>query len=423
MSKSSNTGKSLSALGKRTEDPPIAWLMRIALEKPELISLAAGFTDNASLPVKETKALVSDLLSKQKQGATTLQYGPSAGDPELRSLTARRLKELDGQGNAKALSERTIITHGSQQLLYLLSEVLFDEGDIVLLEDPSYFVYFGIAQSRGIQCRGVAMDEHGMRPDALEARLAEMKKSGEIKKLKLLYLVSYFQNPSGITTTIERKRELMAVLRRYEKAAGRLLPVLEDGAYRELGFGEGSVPSMMTIDGADDRLIYTSTYSKPFATGIRAGFGVLPEWLFPVVLRVKGNHDFGTANFVQQILRESLRTGVYQRHVEKVRMRYRNKARVMTKAIEASFPDWVDWGEPDGGLYVWAGLKKNRATGMNSAFFKKALDSGVLYVPGQLCYADDPTRKKPNHQMRLSFGAASKAEIEAGISRLGGLMS
>ena len=238
----------------------------------------------------------------------------------------------------------------------------------------------------------------------------------------MFYMVTYFQNPSGITTTLERKQQILDLLRRYEKHAGHLIPIVEDGAYRELGFNGEVVPSALTLEGADERVIYTSTYSKPFATGIRAGIGVLPKDLYPVILRLKGNHDFGTANLIQQILKEALTSGVYAHHVDRVRGRYKRKSATMVKAIRASFPDWVDWEVPDGGLYVWASLKKKMATGLKSKFFQAALDKGVIYVPGQLCYADDPTRKKPNHQMRLSYGAASAKDIEEGIARLGELI-
>lgn len=410
----------LSALGQRISEPPIAWLMKQTLDHPNLISLAAGFTDNPSLPVAEAHELAERILSKPKCGQQALQYGVSAGDAKLRELTVARLHKLDGS-QSHATADQTIITHGSQQLLYLLSEALFDPGDIVIVEDPTYFVFLGIAQSRGMQCRGVKLTPEGIDLADLERCLEELKHDGLLPKLKVLYLVSYHQNPTGYTSQFERKAAALKLLRRYEKAAGHPIYLLEDAAYRELRFAGKDVPSALTCPGSD-RVIYAGTYSKPFATGIRVGFGILPKDLYPVVLRIKGNHDFGTANLLQQLLAEALGTGVYERHLIALHQRYASKAAVMVKAIRQHFPAHIEWREPDGGLYVWARTPERLKTGMKSTFFKRALAADVLYVPGELAYAEDPRRPKPNHEMRLSYGGASEKDIAEGIARLGKLL-
>jgi 2-aminoadipate transaminase len=411
----------LSQLGQRIAEPPIAWLMKQSLDHPHLISLAAGFTDNPSLPVTETQELAQRVLSKASRGQAALQYGASAGDTLLRELTVKRLQHLDA-GKAVAPVAQTIITHGSQQLLYLLSEALFDPGDIVIVEDPTYFVFLGIAQSRGMDCRGVKLTPEGVDLADLERCLETLRKEGSLPKLKALYLVTYHQNPTGYTSQLERKAAALKLLNRYEKAAGHPIYLLEDAAYRELRFKGEDVPSALTCKGSE-RVIYAGTYSKPFATGIRVGFGILPKELFPVVLRIKGNHDFGTANLLQQLLAEALATGAYERHLKQLRERYARKAAVMVAAIKKHFPANVQWREPDGGLYVWARTPERVATGMKSAFFKKALAQDVLYVPGELAYADDAHRPKPNHEMRLSFGGAVEKDIIEGIARLGRLLA
>ena len=136
-------------------------------------------------------------------------------------------------------------------------------------------------------------------------------------------------------------------------------------------------------------------------------------------MRVKGNHDFGTANFLQQILSQALTNGSYETQVAKLRRRYARKAKVMTQACSAHFPDAVQWENPTGGLYVWARLPAKVRSGLKSALFEAALRHKVLYVPGSLCYCDDTTRRKPNRELRLSYGNASLKEIEEGIARLG----
>lgn len=416
----------LSQLGQRTTEPPISWLMGIALERPNLISLAAGFTDNESLPVDFTREIMHDLLRHAKHGQPALQYGPTPGDPELRALTAARVLGLDRDAGARPArsryaAERTIITNGSQQLLYMLTEALCDPGDIALVEDPTYFVYLGIAQSHGVQCRGVKLEADGIDLNHLEATLKRLKRSGELKRVKFLYLVSYFQNPSCLTTAFAKKKAALELLGRYEKAAGHPLYLLEDAAYRELRFEGRDTPSALALKGAEDRVLYTSTYSKPFATGIRAGYGILPKEILTVVSRIKGNHDFGTANLVQQVLRRALSSGRYEQHLEKLRARYAHKAEVMLQSMQRHFPAEITWPDTRGGLYYWANVP-GAETGLESRLFRTALDAGVFYVPGGLCYAPDPTRPVPQHEMRISFGAASLRNIRAGVKRLGAVL-
>jgi len=152
-------------MARRTAEPPISWLMRIKLERPRLISLAAGFTDNATLPVAGSRRLLNELLGDTALGQAALQYGSTAGDAKLRNLTARRIRQLDGNPRGQAASyeaKRTVITHGSQQFLYMATEALCDPGDIVLVEDPTYFVYLGIMQSRGVAGRGVRINRDGI---------------------------------------------------------------------------------------------------------------------------------------------------------------------------------------------------------------------------------------------------------------------
>lgn len=413
----------LSALGRRTEPPPIAWLMKTALSRPQLISLAAGFTDNATLPVKLSRKLLNEVLRSPKTGRPALQYGISAGENALRQLTARHLQKLDGGHDRAHSPERVLITGGSQQLLYLTLEALCDEGDLVLVEDPTYFVFLSILQSRGIQARGVRLERDGLDLAHLESVLERLKKSGGLRRVKALYLVTYFQNPTGATTTLAKKRAALKLLKKYERAAGHPIYLIEDAAYRELRFDHGhDVPTALTLPGAKERVIYAGTYSKPFATGVRVGFGILPEPVYTAALRIKGNHDFGTANLLQHLLTRALDAGHYDRHVAKIRRNYARKAAVMKRAIAEHFPASVEVWEAGGGLYFWARLPKRISAGVKSKVFRAALKNDVLYVPGELCYAADPWRRQPNHEMRLSFGSASVENIREGIQRLGAVL-
>ncbi len=411
----------LSKLGQRTVEPPISWLMHAALSRPKLISLAAGFTDNPSLPIAETRALLNEILRSPKTGQPALQYGITAGETNLRQLTARHLQKLDADGvTSKSHSwERVMITGGSQQLLYMTLEALCDEGDIILVEDPTYFVFLSILQSRGIRARGVRLERDGLDLAHLESVLQSLKHSGELCRVKMLYLVSYFQNPTGVTTNFRKKRGILKLLKKIERAAGHPIYLLEDAAYRELRFKGPDIKSALMVRGAAERVIYTGTYSKPYAPGARIGFGLLPEPLFTSVQRIKGNHDFGSANLLQQLLAGALASGLYEKHVAKIEKRYGQKARVMKQALAEHFPPNVEIWESGGGLYFWARLPRNVSAGVKSKVFQTALKNDVLYVPGELCYADDPARAKPDNEMRISFGSASEENIREGIKRLG----
>jgi 2-aminoadipate transaminase len=395
--------------------------MATALAQPNLISLAAGFTDPETLPVREVQGLLREILSAPRRGQMALQYGTTAGDPLLRDLTARRLCSLDAPRLKadRCTADRVVITNGSQQLLYMVTEALCDPGDIVLVEDPTYFVYLGILQSHGIQARGIRMEPDGLSLAHLEEVLRTLKRSGDLRRVKLLYSVTYYQNPTGITTSEHKKAETLRLLREFEPAAGHPLYYLEDAAYRELRFGGVDVPSAMALAGSSDRILYAGTYSKPFATGIRVGFGLLPEPVLTAVLRIKGNHDFGSCNFAQQVLAQALQGGRFEAHLQALRKRYASKARLMEAGMKASFPSAVGWQTPQGGLYFWPRLPGRHRSGPRSALFRAALAKGVLYVPGELCYAIDPTRRRPSHELRLSFGNASAKELGTGLERLG----
>jgi 2-aminoadipate transaminase len=404
--------------------------MQAALARRRLISLAAGFTDNPSLPVAETRAVLNQILRSPKTGRPALQYGSTAGDPTLRQLTVSHLRKLDweatrrlspNRGRRHSLAsgifdwERLLVTSGSQQLLYLTAEALCDEGDIVLVEDPTYFVFLGILQSRDLRARGVRLERDGVDLAHLEKVLTTLRRTGNLRRVKLFYLVSYFQNPTGVTTSFEKKRGLLQCLKRFERAAGHPIYLLEDAAYRELRFSGADVPSALAGAGAAGRVIYAGTFTKPFATGARVGYGLLPEPLFTAIRHLKGNHDFGTANLLQQFFARVLATGRHQRQVARLQRRYAHKARVMRLAMEKHFPPAVEWWEPAGGLYFWARLPKGIPAGTKSKVFQTALQHDVLYVPGELCYADDPSRCKPDNEMRISFGNATESDISEGI--------
>ena len=388
--------------------------MKLTLERPQLISLAAGFTDNATLPAEEVNRITREILRRPKTAQSALQYGTTIGLPQLRRELLGRWQQQDRyvRQRSPVTSDHIVVTNGSQQLLYLVTEVLCDPGDIVLVEDPTYFVYLGIVQAMGL--RPFGFDSVA----ALESKLEHLKRQRLLPRLKLLYLITYFQNPTGRTWSLEDKREAMAVVRRYERAAGHPIYIVEDAAYRDMRLEGKDVPSFKMLDPRNERVVYANTLTKPFATGIKIGYGILPAALMRAVLNSKGNHDFGSSNFLQAILARALATGVYERHLAAVAAAYRLKRDAMIQALDRFLSTSIRYHQPRGGLYIWLELDAGTRTGASSKLFRRALDAGVLYVPGEMCFCNDPTRPIPRNCIRLSFGAPGPKQIRQGIKLL-----
>ena len=202
---------SLSASSERTTTPAISVLMTMALANPSLISLAAGFVDQATLPVDPTAKDMAGLASNEVEARRALQYGTTAGDDVLRARLVGLIETNEGvpAGSYESILPRTIVTTGSQQLLYLVAEALIDPGDIVLVESPTYFVFLGVLESRGARVIGIETDEHGMKLDVLNDTLLHLEAEGQLSRVKLIYTVSEHSNPSGISLSPDRRGDLV----------------------------------------------------------------------------------------------------------------------------------------------------------------------------------------------------------------------
>ncbi len=410
----------LSAQASRTPDSPISFFIQKAIETPGLISLAAGLVDEASLPAAAVGEAVAAIMADPATARAALQYGSTQGLPALREKILAEVCTADGvrpaEGNLSPAN--VVVTTGSQQLLYLLGEVLFDEGDIVIAEAPSYFVYHGVLGSLGVKVLAVPMDDGGMDLDALEDLLLRLDTTGELHRLKLIYTVDYFQNPTGLTLAEGRRPRLVELARRFSK--DHRIIVLEDAAYRELRYTGPDLPSVKRFDDRNEFVVYTSTFSKPCAPGLKTGYAILPNDLVGPICHLKGNHDFGSTNLAQHIIDRLLATGAYRQHVDQLRSMYRVKRDAMLRAIEAEFADWpaVTWTVPDGGLYVWMAFPESLDAGSNGPLVPRALEAGVLYVPGEFGHVPDELGNVRKHEVRLSYGVANEVQIAEGIRRL-----
>jgi 2-aminoadipate transaminase len=408
------SGKSL-----RTTDSPITYFIQKALENPQLISFAAGLVDQDSVPTKEFGEAVAAVLANPTTARAALQYGSTQGLPALREQVLQLVCQADGIDPAAVnlTAHDVVITTGSQQLLYLLAELLLDPGDIVITEAPSYFVYHSLLQSHGVRVLAVPMDEAGLDTDALELLLERLQRTGDLSRVKLIYTVDYFQNPTGLTLAAHRRPKLVELARRF--STNHRILILEDIAYRELRYSGDDIPSVKRFDPTNEFVVTTGTFSKSCSPGLKTGYALLPRDVLAPLLHLKSSHDFGSNNLVQYALTWLIASGAYQQNVEKLRGVYRHKRNVMQAALEREFRDRDDvtWTTPDGGLYFWLTFK-GLETGPTGPLVAAGLETGVLYVPGEFAHVADETGLIPRNECRLCFGVASIDEIDEGIRRL-----
>lgn len=394
---------SYSKLGQcaRSVESVITRLMADKLANPHMLSLAAGFTDNRVLP----EDLVHSAIERLSRTAdrTHLQYGMNRGRPALRRQVVDLLKSYPKEEGLDLSGDNVLITTGSQQGLYILVQMLCDPGDIVLVESPSYFVFLELLQGLGVRAVSIPSDEAGrIDMDGMRGLLSSLSVSGDLERVKLLYVMGAFANPSARSISEDDKRELAQLMKSLE----RQIPVVEDMAYRELYF-DGPYParSLLSMDEwSGYPVIYSGTFTKPFATGLKIGFMVSrDEDCLTTVAKIKGHQDFGSAHFNQAIIESVIEAGDYHQHLGSIRQHYKRKRDTMESALEANgFREsgWK-WDQPLGGLLLWARGPEGLDSRLGSRFHQLCLKKEILYVPGDLCFSEG----EPHNCVRLSFGA------------------
>jgi 2-aminoadipate transaminase len=411
---------SLSRRWKWASRQAISFLMAQAVENADCISLAAGLVDQQTLPVSAVRAACAHLLGQETLARAALQYGTTAGAERLRRLLLGHLASLEGcpVEQLGVDLDQVVVTTGSQQLLSLVGEILVDPEDIVLVSAPTYFAYLGTLHGLGARVVPVPADDQGLNTALLEAQLNRIEQQGALHRVKLIYAVSFYENPTGVSLAQERRGALVELARRYSKH--HRIFVLEDAAYRELHYDGPEYSSLFSQDPSRETVILAQTFSKTLSPGLRVGYGVLPKALVKPVCDRKGNEDFGSANFNQHVLATIFEQGYYEPHVSALRAAYRAKRDCLLAAIDRHFADLrgVRWVRPHGGLYVWMTLPEHVQTGFDSRLFRRATEvEKVMYVPGELCYAGSAEQRRAN-QMRLSFGTQNALGLEQGIERL-----
>lgn len=414
---------SLSKIAQRTHPPQISWLMAQALEVPGIISLAAGFVDQQSLPHELVGGSMPEIMNCVSDVMSPLQYSSTAGDMELRSILLEQLLDEGCVPSHLSIDVQCVMLgSGSQQVLYLAFEALLDEGDIVLMEAPTYFVVLGAMAARGAVTVGIDTDEHGLIPQKLAEALSRLERDGSLHRVKMLYLMTYATNPQGVQLSIERRKEILDILTDYKRRGYPIL-LLEDAAYRKLSLEHAEMPPLFAMQKEDEQVLFTESFSKSLSPGLRMGYGVGPKTIIQKMIDLKGNHDFGSSNLSMQIVKSLLRSGEFANHVKKLKQVYLHKWELVNHILHETMPSHTTWIQPTGGFYTWLQLPPEINANADSALFQAALAEKVLYVPGNLCYSPDRPESIQSSCLRLSFGMIAEDRLREGCKRLGAAVS
>jgi 2-aminoadipate transaminase len=374
-------------------------LLKVSRQR-DVISFAGGFPDPSTFPVAEIAEVTQEVL--RTSAALALQYGPTEGDPALRDqLVAWMAKD-----GLRVGREQVLVTTSSQQALDLVGKVFLDPGDVVVVELPSYLGGLQAFHAYGADLVGVPQDEEGIDADRLAETLRHLRGAG--RRIKLLYAVPDFQNPSGVTWSRSRRERLLALAREVDAL------VVEDNPYREMRFAGAAPPPIAALDD-EGRTLYLSTFSKTLAPGLRIGWIAGPEAVVAQCVTVKQAMDLCSPSLTQAIAAGLLRRGDLLRRLPATVALYRRKRDVMLDALTREMPPGVSWTRPEGGLFLWVRLPDELDAG---ALLPAAVEAGVMYVPGQAFFADGSGR----NTLRLNFSYPSEDEIRTGIARLGALV-
>lgn len=384
---------------QRMKSSAIRELLKLT-EDPEVISFAGGLPAPEVFPVEEFTEACKQVL--KDWGPQALQYGATEGYMPLREMIARHT----GRYGISVTAENILITSGSQQALDLIGKVFINRGDRILVEEPTYLGALQAWNAYGAEYVTVPMDDNGMVTSELENAL----RSG----VKFIYVLPNFQNPTGVTLSLERRQELIEIADQYG------VPIIEDDPYGQLRYEGENLPSIVSMDNEFRRngsneyrgnVIYLSTFSKTLAPGLRLAWVIAPAQVIGKLVQAKQGADLHTSTFNQIVAFEVGRGGFLDRHIHVIRRVYGERRNLMLDAMEELFPPGVQWTKPQGGLFLWGILPTEVNT---TDLFKTAVERKVAFVPGESFYALGGGK----NTMRLNFSYSNPEQIHAGIERL-----
>jgi DNA-binding transcriptional MocR family regulator len=368
--------------------------------RPEVVSLAGGSPYTAALPLDAVGSLLEHLVADQ--GAVALNYSTGQGDPRLREQICEVMRTV----GITASPDDVVVTVGSQQALDLVARVFLDPGDVVIAEAPSYVGALGTFASAQADVIHVEMDDDGIIPSALREAIASCRSAG--RRAKFLYLIPNYQNPAGVSLSLPRRQEVLAI------AEEANLLIVEDDPYGLLGFDSEPFRAIRA-DGAD-HVLYLGTFSKTIAPGLRVGWVLAPHGVREKLVLATEAQILCPPTFNQLAISRYLATQPWLEQVKTFRELYRERRDALLDALAAALPPSCTWTIPGGGFYVWVTLPE----GLDAkAMQARAVAARVAYVPGIAFYADGNGRRN----MRLSYCFPPPERIREGVRRLSGVLA
>jgi 2-aminoadipate transaminase len=364
--------------------------------RPGLVSLAGGSPYLQSLPLDRLAATAAAIIGED--GLTALQYGGGQGTQELR---AQICEVMAAEGILDARPENVVITAGSQSAQDVATKVFCNPGDVVLVEDPTYVGALNTFEAYQVQVETVEMDQDGLVPELLEAKIAALQLAG--KNIKFLYTIPSFNNPSGITLAGDRRQRIVDICRRAN------ILVLEDNPYGLLRF-EGGLLAPLRADNPAD-VIYLGSFSKIFAPGLRIGWALVPEHLQRRYYLAAEAVTLCPPALNQMLVSAYLRDYDWKGQIETYRGLYAERCRAMLTALAAHMSPGTSWTTPEGGFFVWVTLPEGVDT---YPLLHKAIDAGVVFIPGAAFTPSD----QPSNKLRLAYSAVPPEAITEGVRRL-----
>lgn len=364
--------------------------------RPEVVSLAGGMPNIADLPRAELGEAVARLI--REQGTQAMQYGSGQGEAFMRE----KIVEVMAEEAIQAHADDIVVSCGSQQALDLVTRVFCDPGDVVLAEGPSYVGALGTFHAYQCEVVHIAMDDHGIIPDALAHAVVTLRAAG--RKVKFLYTIPNFQNPTGVTQTVERRQRLVEVAREHD------LLIVEDNPYGLLTLQDAPLPAIRSMDA--DNVIYLGSFSKTFAPGFRIGWALAPHAVREKLVLTQEAATLAPPVFSQYVISAYLEQFDWRGQIEAFRSMYRERRDAMLQGLRENMPEGTTWTVPQGGFFVWVTLPE----GLDSqAMLPRAVSARVAYVPGPAFYGDG----LGSRNMRLSFCFPTPERILEGTRRLG----
>ncbi len=391
----SNFQEIISDSAKGMKRSAIRELLKLA-QDPNIISFAGGLPAPETFPVEKLFEVVKEVL--EEQGTIALQYGATEGDNKLREQIAENYRN-DGFDITK---ENVLITTASQQGLDLLGKVFINRGDKVFVGLPSYLGGLSAFNAYGADMVGIKFDEHGMRSDIIEEKLAELKAKNDMPKF--IYVIPDFQNPAGVTIPDFRRKEILEIAKKYD------ILIVEDSPYKEIRFEGKDQTSLYALDNTG-HVINLGTFSKIFVPGFRIGWVIAHPEIIDKFVMAKQGTDLCTSPFVQKISAKYIEKGYFGENLKKTIKIYKEKKEVMIKAFEEYMPEGVTWTNPEGGLFLFVTLPEY----MNAdKLFQKAIKKKIAFVKGSVFHCDGSGQ----NTMRINFSFSSKENNIEGVKRL-----